>query len=179
LASSCRRIPLLLILCGLALPGGAAVPGESGALDEITINSKKLRELERGAIAAEDRFYERFNTLNTNDDFDIHCQMERETGTKVPRRQCRVRFLVEAGAMDGQDFLRGLTSAAAARGVNTPVAALQMQWSKRGEEYRQMARALLQKDPELMALATEWLRLRGQYDRVYKERHKDRIFLFE
>jgi hypothetical protein len=179
LASSFLRIPLLLMLCCLAMPGGAAAPGESGALDEVTVTGKKLSQLQHEVIEAEDSFYQRFNALNTQDEFDIHCQMERETGTIIPHRQCRVRFLVDAAAEDGQDFHRGLTTAAAARGVNTTVAALQMQWSRRREEYRQTARALLQKDPELRALAARWLQLREQYDRARKEPHKNGLNLFE
>ena len=181
------------MLCCLALPGGAAAaaagvgkeggappPGESVVkLDEVAVIGKKLRELHREMIAAEDRFYQRFNTLNTRDDFDIHCHMDKATGTNIPKRQCRIRFLEEAGAVDGQEFFRGLTTGSAARGVNTPVAALEMQWSQRREEYRQTAKALLEKDPELMGLATEWVRLQEQYDRARKERHRDRIILFE
>ena len=73
----------------------------------------------------------------------------------------------------------GLIAAAAASGVHTPNAVLQPLWVQRREEYRGAARALLEKDPELMALATRWLRLREQYDRAFKERHKDKLILFE
>ena len=68
---------------------------------------------------------------------------------------------------------------AAASGIHTPNAVLQPLWVQRREEYRGAARALLEKDPELMALATRWLRLREQYDRAFKERHKDKLILFE
>lgn len=179
-----------MFLCGLALQVGAAAAGVDGAggtpppgapgvdLDEVAVIGKSLRKLQREVIEAEDRFYARFNTLNTSDEFDIHCQMDKATGTRVPKRQCRIRFLADAAAMDGQEFLRGLTSAAAARGVNAPLAALQPLWLQRRDEYRQTARALLEQNPELMALATEWTRLQAQYDRVRKERHKDGIVQF-
>jgi hypothetical protein len=163
-------IPSLLILCGLALPICAA-PGESATqLGEVDVIGKRLRDLEREAIKAEDRFYKRFNTLNTNDDFDIHCQKQKATGTLIPQRQCRIKFLVDAGAMDGQEFHRGLISAAAAPGVNTPLASLVPQWVQRSEEYRQTVKALLEKNPELMALGAEWVRLQEQYERVRKDR---------
>jgi hypothetical protein len=190
LAISFRRIPLLLVLCGLAqsgltLPAGATAP-EAGAppgepvkeLDEVAVTGKKLRVLRREVFKAEDRFYERFNTLNTNDDFDIHCRMDKPTGTIVPQRECRIQFLAEAEAVGAREFLSGLTSAAAARGVYTPLAVLQPLWLQRREEYRQTARALLEKNPELLALATEWGRLQEQYDRERKERHKDGIIQF-
>ena len=153
MASSSRRILPLVFLCGLALQDGTAAAGEPVVdLDEVAVIGKSLRKLQREVIEAEDRFYERFNTLNTSDEFDIHCQMDKATGTRVPKRQCRIRFLADAAAMDGQEFLRGLTSAAAAPGVNAPLAALQPQWLQRRDEYRQTARALLEKNPELSAV---------------------------
>jgi hypothetical protein len=43
LASSCRPILLLLILCGFALPGGMALAVESASeLDEVVVNGKQL-----------------------------------------------------------------------------------------------------------------------------------------
>jgi hypothetical protein len=175
------RIPLTLVLWGFVIPLGAAaadVSKDSGELAEVDVIGKSLHELEREVIVAEDRFYKRFNTLNTNDDFDIHCRMEEMTGTRVPQRQCRIKFLADAQAMDSQEFLKGLTSASGASGMNTPVAALMPQWVQRRDEYRQTAKALLEKDPELLALANEWLRLHEQYDRVRKERQKGRIIVF-
>ncbi|MEO8306546.1 MAG: hypothetical protein ABI616_00730 [Pseudomonadota bacterium] len=178
LVASSSRIPLLLVLCGLAMSGAAAVaagvskeggpppPAESAVqLDEIAVNGKRWRELKRELIEAEDRFYKRFNKLNTNDDFDIHCRMDTPTGTLIPKRQCRIQFLANAEAINAREFLMGLTSGTGPT-VHTPVAALMPQWVERREEYRQTPRALLEKDPELMALATNWVRLQEQYDRA-------------
>jgi hypothetical protein len=170
---------LLLVLCGITLLGSAAAGESVEDLDEVSVTGKKLRVLEREAIEAEDSFYKRFNALNTRDDFDIRCRKEKTTGTNIPQRQCNVKFLEDAEAKDAQEFHMGLIAASAAIGVNTPNAVLQPLWAQRREEYRQAARALLEKDPELMALANKWLRLREQYDRAYKERHKDKIVLFE
>lgn len=192
MASSSRRIPLLLILCGLApadgaaaaaaglgRDGGAPPPGEPVVeLDEVPVIGRTLRQLRREAIKAEDRFYERFNTINTRDDFDIHCRMEKATGTIVPKRQCRIQFLMDTEAMDAREFVMGLTTAAAARGVHTPLAPVQTQWVLRREEYRQTVKALLEKDPELMRLAREWVRLKEQYERVRDERHQDGFVQF-
>ena len=75
-----------------------------GELDEVAVVGKTLRQLQREAIKAEDRFYKRFNSLNSRDDFDIHCRMDKPTGTLVPRRQCRIQFLMDAGAIDAKEF---------------------------------------------------------------------------
>jgi hypothetical protein len=181
LASSSRIS--LLILCGLALPIGAAAAEPRGEpvaqLDEVDVVGKKLRALHREVIEAENRFYERFNAINTNDDFNIYCDMDKATGTNIPQRRCRIKFLMDAEAIDAREFLQGLTSASSARGVGTPIAALVPQWVQRREEYRQTAKALLEKDPELLALGAELVRLQAQYERVRKERQKDKIILLE
>lgn len=185
------RLVLLFLVLGASIPprlaAAAAVPeGQAGLLpssgepgiemEEVKVIGKTLRALKREAIEAEDRFFKRFNSLNTNDDFDIHCRMDKATGSKVPQRQCRIQFLMEAGAIDAREFLTGLGNGGS--GVNTPIATLQPLWLNRREEYRQTARALMEKDPELLSRATEWVRLREQYDRVRKERHKDGIVQF-
>lgn len=183
-----RRFRLVLLVVALSsaipprlAPAGAAPEDLAGPLpgtgeptvemEQVEVIGKSLRKLKREAIRAEDRFFERFNSLNTKDDFDIHCRMDKATGSNVPQRQCRIQFLVDAGAMDARDFLMGLGNGGP--GVNAPLAGLQPLWLQRREEYRQTARALLEKDPELLALAGEWGRLREQYDRVRKERQKD------
>jgi hypothetical protein len=158
------------ILCGIALSTGAAAANVIQELDEVFVIGSKLHTMQLEAIAAEDRFYERFNALNTRDEFDVRCQMEKATGTKVPQRQCRVRFLVEAGAVNGQEFHEGLIYG---RGINAPLAVLNAQWLVRRDEYRQTARDLIEKDPELKALALEWVRLQQRFEHARKEH--DRI----
>jgi hypothetical protein len=178
MAGSLPRVPLLLVLCGLLLPGvsaageavdqGVAPPGERAEeLDQVDVIGKSWRRLQREMNAAEDRFHRRFNELNTRDAFDIRCEMEKETGTLVPKRQCRIRFLVDAQAIDAQEFYRGLFNGWV---VNNSYAAVNLQWLQYRDEYRQTARALLEKHPELMALATDWQRLQRQYERARQRR---------
>jgi hypothetical protein len=178
-AGSLLRVASLLVLCGLVLPGalaageatdqpGVKAPGERvEELDEVAILGKSWRRLQREMTAAEDRFYRRFNELNTRDAFDIHCRMEKETGTLVPKRQCRIQFLAEAQALDAQEFYRGLFNG---WGVNAPLAALTPKWLQNRDEYLRTARALLEQHPDLMALAMEWQRLQRQYERVLQPR---------
>jgi len=165
MASSLRRISLL-VLCGFVLPGGAAEPvagASARELDEVAVVGRKWRDLKRELIETEDRFYERFNLLNTREEFDIHCIRDKTTGTNVPQRLCRISFLQKAEAVEAREFTDGLTLGTAPVGVHTPLATLEPLWQQRREEYRRTARALLEKDPELMALATRLGRLREQY----------------
>ena len=78
----------------------------------------------------------------------------------MPKRQCRIQFMVDEFAQNSRDFYDGLVYG---RGANTRVAALQMIWMQRGDEYLHTAKALLEKHPELRALAVESSRLRERY----------------
>lgn len=146
----------VLVVAGNAPAAEAPAEANRAELDEVAVVGKSLRRLRREAVAAEERFYKRFNELNTQDEFDIHCEKEKLTGTLVPQRQCRIRFLAEEGAIDAQAFYRGLTGAAAARGVHTPLATLWPAWQQRREEYQRTVRDLVEQDAGLRALAAEW-----------------------
>jgi hypothetical protein len=60
-------------------------------LDEVTVfgSAGHLTELRAAAIAAEDRFYARYNDLNEIDDFDVLCREEARIGTRLRKRNCR------------------------------------------------------------------------------------------
>lgn len=169
---SSLRIRLLSAAFALAMCGGVATGGEPVAeLDEFAVTGKSLRKLQREAIAAEDRFYRRFNTLNTRDDFDIHCDQDKATGTLVPKRRCRIQFLIEAGSIDAQDFHRALMRIE--RSVHTPIPVQWLQWEQRREEFQQAVRALVEKDAELKAMAEEWGSLLLQVEQVRGGRAED------
>ena len=88
---------LALLLAVLAAP---AIAGKTEALtpsnvddvaslDEIVIQGDRTLSAARQAIVdAEDRFYRRWNELNTNNDYDISCQSYTRTGTRLSTRLC-------------------------------------------------------------------------------------------
>lgn len=181
-----------IILC-MAVAQGAPAPGDVPAatgqhadspppvssveLEEVEVIGKKLYQMQRELVRAQDRFYSLYNELNTLDDFDIHCTVYARTGTRIQQRDCRIEFLQEATAQAGQNFFLGLTS-----DPPTPPRAgisAQMLWFQRRDEYRQAVRSLLESNPELQQLALKWQQLQEQYDRARKARHRDRLVLFE
>jgi hypothetical protein len=40
--------------------------------------------------------YDRFNALNSDDDFDIRCLEQAPTGSNIPLRKCAPNFVIEA-----------------------------------------------------------------------------------
>jgi hypothetical protein len=64
------------------------------AIDEITvIGQRSLRELRLEVQAARERVYDIFNSLNSDDEFDIHCRRTVRTGTRIPQRICEPQFV--------------------------------------------------------------------------------------
>jgi hypothetical protein len=153
------------------------VPAETTmVLEEVEVIGIKLFQMQRELVKAQDRFFERYNTLNANDDFDIHCSDRAATGTGIRARDCRVEFVQNATAAEGQELFLALTGERpASRAVTTPT----ILWFQRREEYRENVRALLEASPELQELALKWQNLQAQYDKARRERHKDRAILFQ
>ena len=184
-----RAILLQGILCMPAFNAGLAhaaaqTPGEDDLhggtrmeLAEVEVIGRKLHQMQREVIEAEDRFYALYNELNQNRDFDIHCVVEARTGTKVRQRDCRIEFVQRAVTMQAQEFLYGGTSASP--GFWRPVSDPGAEWFVRREEYRENARALLLAHPQLMERALKWRQLQAQYERARKQRMKGRVILVE
>ncbi len=102
-----RTLSLLLIV-GLSAPAIAqdtAAPSQAGDVEEVIVPGRapeNLRvEIERLEVAV----YDRFNALNSNDEFDIHCFMQAPTGSNIPVRTCAPNFAVRAESSAGRRML--------------------------------------------------------------------------
>jgi hypothetical protein len=171
---------VLLLLAPVAAAQAQAVsapmPGESNLeLEEVEVIGRKLYQLQRELIDAQDRFYALYNELNTIDDFDIQCTMEAATGTLMRKRECRLEFLREAQAQEGQDFFLKHTGSSMGSAAVPP----QQLWFQRQDEYRRNIRAILESEPKLQELAAEWHERQVQFDRTRKERLEGRRILIE
>lgn len=113
----CRLIGLALTLplvC-LALDESTTAWAESEPdsnrdkpIDEVVAaGTKSLATLEAEALAAEDRFYEEYNRLNDDDDYDMVCQKEAQPGTQIKTRNCRPKIVNDLIAENSQKFLIG------------------------------------------------------------------------
>lgn len=68
---------------------------EVETLDEVVVkgNLTSLSGLRSAIVAAENRFYGRWNELNADDRYDIQCRIEAPTGRRVFRRSCGPRIV--------------------------------------------------------------------------------------
>ena len=92
------RTLCLVVSLGL---GGSALAQEASSppsadIEELVVPGRtpeNLRvEIERLEVAV----YDRFNALNSNDEFDIHCLEQAPTGSNIPLRTCAPNFVIRA-----------------------------------------------------------------------------------
>lgn len=114
-----------LTMCGIALACAPAFGQPSSATsapantppgvdadEEIVVIGKSPTEIRAQMQIAEQAVYDRFNDINSNDEFDIHCHREALTGSNVLRRVCQANFWRNAEAHAGAETVRSLQGSA-------------------------------------------------------------------
>jgi hypothetical protein len=98
------------LLCGITVVHGQ--PDEPADTDDVT-EEIVVRGASRAALRvqielAEDAIFDRFNEINSDDEFDIRCRLETRTGTRIPQRVCQANFWRRALAESGESTVRQL-----------------------------------------------------------------------
>jgi hypothetical protein len=92
---------------------GPAEAEPAGPLEEVIVRApRSLKSLREAIFDAEDRAFDLYNELNTDDDYDIVCHREAPTGSRISYRNCRARFVdrllaentAEAFSLGGDGF---------------------------------------------------------------------------
>jgi len=143
----------LAALCGALSVGGAAVgqdkagaksePPADDTTDEVVVLGR-INQLRTEVQRAEEAFYDRFNEINGDHKFDIHCRLEPLINSHIPRRVCASNEWHDIDARIGAASLR------AYRGElgSTPDSLVNEQTYAQKELTDAMRRATAQ-DPEL------------------------------
>jgi hypothetical protein len=161
-----------------AVPAAAAKGNE---LDEIVVRGTRLSELRSGIVAAENRFYSRYNELNTIRDFEISCIMDAPTGQKKKVRRCRTGLEVRARTEEAEDILGSLQRASSTIGGGDAVAArttnvdIMGQHQTREEQFRQHFLRLVNTNPDLRALLDEREARQAVYEKELARRSSGRL----
>jgi hypothetical protein len=83
-------------------------PAPSDKIEEIIVyGDKSLRRLRNDVYKAEQKVIVIFNSLNSDDEFDIHCTRDAPTGSHIKRRVCRANFVGKATAHEARGFMLG------------------------------------------------------------------------
>ena len=99
---------LVLPLSGVCQSDASQPQELSEPIEEIVVRGyKPLINLKLEMYEAEEALYDIFNSLNSDDDYDIHCYKEAPTGSKLPRRVCKTEKMGKILAEQTQKMMRG------------------------------------------------------------------------
>jgi len=97
-----------IALLGLIAPALIQPVLAMEAPEEIIVTGQQsLHALELKIELTQDRMFGLFNDLNDDDNYDIRCTREAETGTRISQRVCRPEFLRKAIELNARAFLAG------------------------------------------------------------------------
>jgi hypothetical protein len=105
------RALCLIVLVALGAPAlgqnaaPAPVPQVAGA-DEVIVRGRRGDRMRAELERVENAFYDRFNALNSRDEFDIVCMNDAPLGSRMPVRECLPEFALTAERRVAQDVLR-------------------------------------------------------------------------
>lgn len=157
-----RKI-LALFIAVLTLPM-AAQAGEtstgttlsSPTIDNVVvIGQKSLAELRRDVYQAEEDYYEVFNSLNDEKDYNVRCFYEKASGTNIKNHVCRARFVTKAysshAARNGNDLSRVANQSA------------NPEFARKTAKYQEKMETLIAEDEELRNALIHYNTLRSEF----------------
>jgi hypothetical protein len=125
----------------------------SESIEEITVyGERSLGELRREVYKAEENFFDLFNSLNQDFEFDVNCYYEVPSFTHIRHHVCRANFVVEATSVQYVEIRT--------RGPRYPTVPPELVIAKKKKLLRQKMEALVAEHPELLQALTEYTRKR-------------------
>lgn len=143
--AACANTLVIAVLCSAAV---CAAQEPADVDEEIIVRGKSYGDFRLEIERARDVFLARFNEINSDDRFDIHCREEVRIGSKLRDRVCASNSWREQDANFAYDFVRELLGETGANPQR-----------HRGEQLR-MQRLL---EEEMQRLATEDAELREAF----------------
>jgi len=136
-------------------------------LDEIIVRGdSSLHSLREEVIRAEDLHFETFNSLNSNDDFDITCKWRAPMGSLFRQRNCEVEFIRKQKAVDAYMYLtRGHPYRSEGQ--------LAIEYADEIEDLKKEMSDLTYRYPELAAAMIRALKLQKLFEAERRKRFKD------
>ncbi len=159
------RAVLLTVICGsLFIPtayAADATPDSAQPTEEVSVEAHKLKlyRLRLEINKAVDNFYDVFNKVNTEPEYETHCSDERGATTYIVHHVCTARFESDANEQETQGFFYGYAT--------TPAASLIY---LRGRTYKKRLEELIHSDPQVRQAAFEFDALTQQYASVSREK---------
>jgi hypothetical protein len=149
-----------------ANPGTAAQSGgtdQPETTEEVSVEAHKLKmsRLRLAINKAVDNFYDVFNKVNTEPEYETHCSNERRITSYTVHHVCTPRFVNDANDQETQGFFDGYATIPAANLIYL-----------RGRGYKKRLEELIHTDPQVHQAAAEFDALTLQYAAVSREKVK-------
>lgn len=97
----------------------AAAPPTGREIEQITVTGERtLLSMKNALERAEEDMYRAFNSLNSNDDFDIFCVTETKTTSHIVQRGCEPVFLTNLRKETSQNALSQIRNAYTTDGID-------------------------------------------------------------
>ncbi len=150
-----------------AQAAGAVEDDRYDDLEEVVVTAPRTLSAMRAEIdAVQNRAFALFNELNVDNDYDIVCQRETPTGSHIPVRVCRPRYVDRLEAEATQDFLAG-------DGFFDPGGDIMYH----EDILKQKLARMVEEHPEFHAALEEYYRLQSAYEDERRERFRDSWFV--
>jgi hypothetical protein len=111
-----RRSVLMLCLVAAPLAYGIVEAAEGPGTDQVIVEGKRgdLVKAAKDVQLAEQRFYARYNELNTRPKYAVKCYDEAATGTRFKQKYCKPVYQTNAEAAEAREFMTALGRGASA-----------------------------------------------------------------
>ena len=166
------RVLCLIISAALSAPalGQNAAPApvqQVAGADEVIVRGRAGNRMRVEIERVENAVYERFNALNSRDEFDIVCMNEAPVGSHMTVRECLPQFALTAERRTAQDVLRRMQGDSFSG--NSQIHFMRM--DQKGAELVAEMQRLAREDEQLLRELTRLAELKQSLgDRVGKRR---------
>ncbi len=153
----------------MSAPAQQVEPEPVETIEEIVVyGNKSLVQLRLEYYKTEDVVFEVFNSLNSDDEFDIHCYKEAPTGSRIKKRVCKTNYVRDLTAEATRRWRQGLTIS-----YIHPVAKIQQKDKILIEEME----ALVVERPELLKALNEYSDAKQVLESERQRRCEGRVFI--
>ena len=131
------------------IASAASEQESSESIEEIVVYADKpLVALRRDVYKSEENFFDLFNSLNQDFEYDVNCYYEVPSFTHIRHHVCRANFVVEATSVQYVEIRT--------RGPRYPTVPPELVIAKKKKILRQKIEALVAEHPELLQALTEY-----------------------
>jgi len=129
------------------------------AAEDVSWMGKSVRQLRREYRKAEETFYDAFNDVNSDNDFDMDCKTAPVLGSRKRERRCQAEFLWDYEKELGEEMYR-LHTTGSAGNATASTAMLQ----RKQEALRAEMTAAIADYPAVAAALAELTRAKRHYE---------------